>query len=45
MTNGKNFKNVIAKAEIACEQSGNDPADHFTGVDKMIEIGSETQRS
>lgn len=32
------FQNVIAKAEIACEQSGINPADHFTGVDKMIDL-------
>lgn len=38
------FQGVIAKAEIACEQAGNNPADHFTGAGKMVKIGSETQR-
>lgn len=39
------FQGVIARAEIACEQAGNNPADYFTGAGKMVEIGSESQRS
>lgn len=39
------FQNVIAKAEIACEQSGINPADHFTGVDKMIDLPKGATRN
>lgn len=33
-----NFKNVIAKAKIACETSGQVVADHFPDVGKTIEM-------
>jgi DNA-directed RNA polymerase subunit N (RpoN/RPB10) len=36
---------VIDKAKIACEKSGQAVPDHFVDVSKMVEIGSQTQRS
>jgi len=35
---------VLLKAQIACENSGNDPADHFTDASKMVAIGSDAKR-
>lgn len=43
-TKWQNFKTVLIKAEIACENSGNDPADHFTGASKMVALGSDAKR-
>ncbi|MDX1994053.1 MAG: DNA damage-inducible protein D [bacterium] len=43
-TNWRNFKTVLLKAQIACENSGNDPADHFDGAIKMVPIGSDAKR-
>jgi len=40
----QNFKIVLAKAQIACENSGNDPSDHFTDASKMVAIGSDAKR-
>jgi DNA-damage-inducible protein D len=40
----QNFKTVLLKAQIACENSGNDPADHFTDASKMVAIGSDAKR-
>jgi DNA-damage-inducible protein D len=40
----QNFEGVIKKAMIACEESGNIVANHFTGVSKMVSIGSGAQR-
>jgi DNA-damage-inducible protein D len=37
------FERVITRAEIACEESGNDPADHFTIVSKPVEAGKGAQ--
>ncbi len=28
----------------SCKQSGNDPKNHFVGADKMVQIGSQTER-
>lgn len=39
-----NFEKVVAKAQIACHQSGQVVGDHFTGVSKMVEIGSGAER-
>jgi len=33
-TKWQNFKTVLIRAQIACENSGHDPADHFTGASK-----------
>jgi DNA-damage-inducible protein D len=38
------FKNVITKAQIACENSGYDPYDHFIRAVKMVPIGSDAKR-
>ncbi len=43
-TNWRNFKAVLLKAQIACENSGHDPTDHFVGAIKMVAIGSEAKR-
>ena len=43
-TKWQNFKTVLLKAQIACENSGNDPADHFTDASKMVAIGSDAKR-
>ncbi|WP_418139569.1 DNA damage-inducible protein D [Oceanimonas smirnovii] len=40
----QNFSQVINKARLACEQSGNEVSDHFADVSKMVEIGSGAQR-
>jgi len=40
----QNFKTVLLKAQIASENSGNDPADHFIGASKMVAIGSDAKR-
>lgn len=39
-----NFLTVLSKAKTACDQSGNDPADHFAGVGKMVGLGSGSER-
>lgn len=38
------FKNVLLKAQIACENSGNDPTDHFNDAVKMVLLGSDAKR-
>src|SRR5579859_7908755 len=38
------FKNVLEKAQIACENSGHNPEDHFYHAVTMVEIGSNTKR-
>lgn len=43
-TEWRNFQKVITKAKISCEVSGNNPADHFVDVNKMVKIGSGTER-
>lgn len=41
----RNFNNtVISKAKTACEISGHAVGDHFVGVNKMVELGSGSQR-
>lgn len=40
----ENFLNVVSKAKTACEVSGNEVADHFPGVRKMVELGSGSRR-
>jgi len=37
-TQWRNFENVISKAKIACENSGNAVADHFAEVSKTIQM-------
>jgi len=40
----RRFENAIKKAMVSCEQSGNDPQNHFAGTGKMVSIGSQTNR-
>jgi len=39
------FLNVIDKAKQSCENSGQDPEDHFPPVEKLVKIGSGAQRN
>ena len=43
-TNWRNFKTALLKAQIACENSGSDPTDHFVGAIKMVALGSDAKR-
>ena len=43
-TKWQNFKTVLIKAQIACENSGYDPDNHFTRASKMVSIGSDAKR-
>ena len=40
----RNFLKVITKAKISCETSGNNIPDHFVEVNKMVNLGSGSQR-
>ena len=40
----RNFNKVISKAKTSCEASGNLILDHFVDVNKMVVIGSGTER-
>jgi DNA-damage-inducible protein D len=41
----RNFMQVVDKARLACEQSGQAVADHFGEANKMVSIGSNAQRA
>jgi DNA-damage-inducible protein D len=41
----RRFEDAIKRAQLSCEQSGNDPAYHFAGAGKMVELGSGSQRA
>lgn len=41
----RNFVTTLEKAKLACENSGQLASDHFVGINKMIGIGSDTERS
>jgi DNA-damage-inducible protein D len=43
-TEWRNFLRIVTKAKTACEVSGHAVNDHFVEVNKMVEIGSGTQR-
>lgn len=43
-TNWRNFKGVLLKSQISCENSGYDPSDHFAGAIKMVSLGSDAKR-
>ncbi|MBI1293045.1 DNA damage-inducible protein D [bacterium] len=43
-TDWRNFLAVISKARTACEVSGHAVEDHFVGVNKMVDLGSGSQR-
>lgn len=40
----RNFNNVVSKAKTSCEVSENMISDHFVDVNKMVTIGSGTER-
>lgn len=40
----RNFSLVIEKAKIACFNAGQNIADHFVGVNKMVALGSGSER-
>jgi len=40
----RNFKKVISRAKVACENSNNSLLDHFVEITKMVTIGSNTER-
>lgn len=41
----RNFHHTaISRAKTACEVSGHRPSDHFVDVNKMVQIGSGTER-
>jgi DNA-damage-inducible protein D len=40
----RNFVTVINKGKTACEVSGHTVADHFVDVNKMVDLGSGSQR-
>lgn len=39
-----NFLNIILKAKISCEGSGNNASDHFPEIRKMVDLGSGGKR-
>ena len=43
-TEWRNFSAVITKAKTACEVSNYNIADHFVDVNKMVDLGSGSQR-
>ena len=43
-TEWRNFLNVVSKAKTACELSGHPIPDHFVDVNKMVKLGSGSQR-
>ena len=43
-SNWQNFEKIINKAKISCENSDVSILDHFTDVNKMVQIGSEDYR-
>lgn len=40
----RNFQKVLEKAKKSCENAGEPVANHFVDVNKMVDIGSGTQR-
>jgi DNA-damage-inducible protein D len=40
----RNFTTVVTKAKTACEISGHSVGDHFVDINKMVDIGSGSQR-
>jgi len=40
----RNFTAVVTKAKTACEVSGHAVSDHFVDVNKMVDLGSGSQR-
>ena len=44
-TEWRNFEKVVKKAIKACQNSQQQVSDHFVDINKMVDIGSGTQRS
>lgn len=40
----QNFEQVVHRAKLACDHSGQPVPDHFTDTSKMVDIGSGAQR-
>ena len=40
----RNFQKVIVKAKTSCQVAGNDVLDHFVDINKMVKIGSGSER-
>ncbi len=40
----RNFQKVIVKAKTSCETTGNGILDHFVDVNKMVKLGSGSER-
>jgi len=40
----RNFQKIIIKAKTSCEATGNDVLDHFVDVNKMVKLGSGSER-
>ena len=43
-TEWRNFQKVIIKAKTSCEASGNEILDHFVDANKMVKLGSGSER-
>ncbi len=43
-TEWRNFQKVIVKAKTSCDAAGNNILDHFVDVNKMVKLGSGTER-
>ena len=43
-TQWRRFEQAIERAVTSCEISGNNPANHFAGAGKMVDLGSGSQR-
>ena len=40
----RRFEEAIRRAMTSCEQSGNDPENHFAGAGKLVRLGSGSER-
>lgn len=40
----RRFEDAIQRAITSCQQSGNEPTNHFAGAGKMVPLGSRSQR-
>ena len=43
-SNWQNFEKIINKAKLSCENSNINVLDHFTDINKMVQIGSGAER-
>ena len=43
-SNWQNFEKIIKKAKTSCENSNINVSDHFTDINKMVQIGSNAER-